>query len=245
MVAKLKMLVLGLIAVTALGAFTAAGAAAKVAKPVVILKSKGVAVPNGTEVEGGWAVAIETSEMPDMALSCEVEGSMKLATNSAAKDFATGTVGIPTEECEEFEIEEEAAAGIALFSRHSRHRAIARRKARLRSATPVVAPTLEDVTFTGGELQSEEVTTKKTATLVLSKALEVTGTEAGKSCKYVSKTKLKGEWPAVEYPGTADIESEIAFKLAKGSTKGCVKEEEGYIEAWLGPDYEELEAELT
>ena len=97
----------------------------------------------------------------------------------------------------------------------------------------------------GGELVSEEVTTKKTGSIGLSKAIEVSGVEAGKKCAYVSKTKLKGVWPAVEYPGTADIEVETDFKLAKGSTKGCVKEEEGYIEAWLGPDFEELEADLT
>jgi hypothetical protein len=93
------------------------------------------------------------------------------------------------------------------------------------------------------------MTVKKTGTLLLSKALEVSGTEISGTktldCKYASKTKLKGTWPSVEYPGAANVESEFIFKLVKGSTKGCVKEEEGYVEAWLGPDFEELEAELT
>lgn len=245
MVAKLRILVLGIVAVAALFAVTATGASAK-EKVVLILKEKGKVVPNNTEVGGGWAVAIETSETPDIAFGCELQGTMKLVTNSSAKDVATGSVGTPTEECGDFELEEEAEPGaVALLrgTRHARHRA--RHAAKVRSASPAAVPTLEDPVFTGGVLTTEEMTTKKAGTLVLSKPLEVSGVEAGKACAYVSKTKLKGIWPAEEYPGTADIEVEIGFKLAKGSTKGCVKEEEGYIEAWVGPDYEELEADLT
>jgi hypothetical protein len=241
------MLVLGLVAIAALGAVTATGASAK-EKPELILKSKGKVVANGEAVGGGWAVGIETSETPDMIYGCELEGSMKLVTNSSTKaDLASGSVGVPAEECGEYEIEgEEPAIALLKRSHHARHRERSRHGARPQGVSPDVEElALKDPKFIGGDLESEEVTTKMKGTLELSKALEVSGEEAGKKCTYVSKTKLKGEWPAVEYPGTADIESEFDFKLAKGSTKGCVKEEEGYVEAWLGPDYEELEADLT
>jgi hypothetical protein len=134
MAVKLRMLVLGLVAVAALGAVTAAAASAKAPKPELILKENGTPVPDNTQVKGGWAVAIETSETPLFYYGCEVEGSMKLTTNDSTKtDVASGSVGLPTEECSEEEIKEEAPA-VALLKRarhHARHSArIRHRRAR-------------------------------------------------------------------------------------------------------------------
>jgi hypothetical protein len=258
MVPKLRLVILGVMAVAMLAAVTAgsASAAAK-PKPELILKEKGKAIPNGTQVKGGWSVGIETIEevSPDVSefLACESEGAMKLVTNSSTKaDVAEGAVNKPDEECGEFELEFEPEAGPALLrhlrgARHVRrhhHGRHARTTAKT-ATTPVTPIPLEGATFTAGTMSKEEMTVKKTGTLDLSTPLKVTGEEAGKKCTYESKTKYKGVWPAEEYPGTADVEVEFEYKLAKGSTKGCVKVEEGYIEAWLGPDYEELEAELT
>jgi hypothetical protein len=253
MFAKLKVLVLALFALAALGAVTAGVASAKAPKPELILKENGKAVPDNTQVKGGWAVSIETQEEPEYYYGCELEGSMKLTTNSSTKaDLASGSVGIPTEECGEYSLEEETGAptlALAKRAHHARHRARAKHRARSLGADTEVVPTLEEPDYTGGQLLSEEMTVKHTATLELSKPLEVSGKEivGGKavSCKYATKTKMKGIWPAEEYPGTADVETEFDFKVVKGSAKGCVKEEEGFIEAWLGPNYKELEAELT
>jgi hypothetical protein len=202
------------------------------AAQVLNLKEKGKLVPDNTTVPAGWFVAIEE-------YGCSSTGTMDFVTNGAAKDLANkGTVGAPTSECQTVEFEEETTPPLSASRRRARS---ARRHVKLATTTP--SP-LTNVTFTAGTISSYEVTAKKKGTLLLSKALIAQGEEAGAKCAYESKTKISGAWPSEEYPDTANIESEFGFKLVKGSAKSCAKTEEGYVEAWLGPEYEEFEAEL-
>jgi hypothetical protein len=227
----------------------ATGASAGKPKPVLKLKKKGVIVPNNTAVGGGWtgAIVTEEKELPGETIyvyyGCESNGPFTLITNSSTTDKATGKVGIPNEECGEFEAVEETGAPAAKhLQRHFTRTRI--RHHRAGSRRNVVG---ETVAVTGGELTGQEMTTKKAGTITLGKALAFSEVTGELKCNYISKTKLKGEWPVEEYPGTADIESEFAFKLNKtgSSKKGCDKAPEGYVETWVGPDFEELEAELA
>jgi hypothetical protein len=219
-------------------------------KPQLNLKKAGTFVPDGTAVGGGWVGGIELSKTVGATettyeyYGCELEGTMTLTVNGNTKaDKAVGKVGVPDEECGTYEFTTENEAPDAKKLGRVLRRAKVAKHRSIRDTAPA-----KEVAAVAGELTSEEMTTKETGTLEMSTGLSFVITEGTKKCGYVSKTKLKGEWPAEEYPGTADIEAEYDYKLSKSLSNvktGCTKTLEGYIEAWVGPNFEELEAELT
>lgn len=239
MVRKMRIATIGACAILVL-AVSAAGASAKGA---LDLKEAGATNPvkAGSTVAAGWYIGIGEKFFCQLLPLTEgeviKEGSMVLQSNGASKDKAAGSVAAPA--C--YEAEEETSSPMALHKRHGRG---LRRHVFAASGTTI--------TLTG-TLSSQEVTTKHTGTIELSKPLTATLETAGLKCTYISKTKLKGTWPpeaSPEFPNitkTADIDSEFSFKLDKSlsAKKGCAKSEEGFIETWLGPLGEELEAELV
>jgi len=237
MIARMKLVGLGVLVAVLCGAFTAGVASAKKEKPKLILREEAKGKKDGKEVavgkeRAGWDVYLD--DYP-AGVYCSVdeegpEESMVLKSNGSEKaDVATGTVAAPP-------CYEEEGAG--------------------HKSTSVVS-------ITGGPLAEQEMTTKHKGVMDLTKALIVTVKEpSGSTCAYESKTKLKSEWPSTfpeeepekkeieeENPfleDTANLETEPKFKLDKTLSKGtCAKTEEGYIEAWLGPVYHEYEADLT
>jgi hypothetical protein len=247
MIRKICLMGGGLLVALMSVAIMASGASAAKAKPVLNLKKAGKVVANGTAVGGGWVGAIEIGEVEEPGeniytyFGCETEGLMTLVTNGSTKaDVAKGEVGVPTEECGEFEATEEVTAPkAAKLGRSLRRTRI--HKARVHQS---VSETITPIT---GVLTGEEMSVKKTAAIAMSVPLRFEEVTGALKCAYESKTKLKGEWPVEEFPETADIEAEFAYKLDKSLSvkKGCAKAPEGFIEAWVGPDFEELEAELT
>lgn len=238
MIARMKFVGLAVSTALLLLAATASGASAKT---VLELKTDGGApVTAGTTVDAGWYVGLGEKYFCQELNEEEPEESMVLNVNGSAKDKASGDVKAPP--C----FEEEAEGGgsdTAMLKRGLRapkHRSIFDAA----STTSISA---------SGALASQEMTNAKKATLGLSAALIVTLESAGKKCAYESKTKLKGTWPpeaSEELPNigkTADIAAEVTFKLDKSlsAKSGCAKTEPGFVEAWLGPLGEELEAELT
>jgi hypothetical protein len=247
MIRKICLMGGGLLVALMSVAIMASGASAAKAKPVLNLKKEGKVVASGTAVGGGWVGSIEIGEVEGPTenvytyYGCETEGAMTLTTNSSTKaDLAKGTVTTPDEECGEFEATEEVTAPKAnRLGRTVRRGHVHKARVHLASA--------ETVTPIAGVLTTEEMTVKHTGSILMSTPLKFEEVTGALKCTYESKTKYKGVWPDEEYPETADLEVEYDYKLVKGSSNktGCVKAPEGFIEAWVGPDFEELTAELT
>jgi hypothetical protein len=270
MIKKATFFGVGLCALLLIGMTLASAGSAAKAKPTLVLKEKGVAVPNGTKVGAGWDFSAVTHEVEGSnpveytVYGCEIEGKETLTTNgSTTTDKATGTVGAPDENCGAVECVEEseeecvevpAAASKAFDARgrharrhHRKHRSAARSP---RAAKEKVKITSAEfiITSVKGTLTGQEMTVKHKGAFTVSPALVLAGTEAGQPCSYESKPSFKAVWPVeeavVEYL-TADLEAEADLKLVKGSNAVCRKTMETYFETWLGPDFAELEAELT
>ncbi len=256
MVRRTGSLALAVAAGLAMAAATAGSAwATAKPKPVVDITEEGVLVKDGATVEAGWVAEIKVEESvgasePAWYYGCELTGQMTLTRNaSSSKDLAQGSIATPDAQCGEFAVEAEEGESPAALRAGAR----AHRRAPMRAHMAVVSP--EEPKLVGGELTGEEFAIKAQGegyqgTVILSKALRFEVEEpyaSGKvKCFYESQTKLSGTWPASEYPGTADIAASVPMKLGKGSAKkGCEKKAESYVEAWLGPEFEELEAEVV
>ena len=233
MVEKAKALALGVLASVVLGAPTASASAAKPSKPALDLKlPKGGSVPDGTIVNAGMYVSFGNYYCQEGA------GSMTLVKNDATKDTATGTVNASAE-CKE---EGTAAAGRARRSARPHQRA-------RRDGADMPAVAGASIT---GSLREQELTSAHAGVMKFSKALMLSLGVAPNVCIYAAKKRIAGVWPPElnpEFPEiqkTANLWANATLKLSKrGSAKTCAKTAEAYVEVWLGPSTEELEAELV
>lgn len=251
-------------------AICTSGASAKKALTLREVKT-GEEVKAGSEVPAGWFVGLEPKE--GETISCELlpqkygevleEGRMKLDTNKSSKDRATGKVGAPRcysgqeldELLERLKQEEEAAKGGSSATSRPGHGSGGEHATDASRA--LTAPSSEG----SGELLVEEMDSSKKGTLELSKPLMIHLEEGGAKCAYESKTKISAKWPPTyegtaeekekeekEFPDlekTANLFATIKLKASKANPKtGCAKDEQAYVEAWLGPPGEELLAEL-
>jgi len=243
MITKMKVVFVGAFIALLLGA--SAGAAS--AKTILNLKVPGSKTPvaDNTKLPAGWYIGFGEK------FACQLlpleegekfkEEAMELNINSTAKNKATGTVAAPP--C--FEVEEEATGGAASAAKHKRasHRSAHRRI--FSAAGSTISAT--------GKLVSQEIKTNHKGTIGLSAAIVITLETGALKCAYASKTKIAATWPPEENPEfpniakTADLGAEVTFKLDKSlsAKTGCKKTEEGFVETWLGPLGEELEAELV
>jgi hypothetical protein len=241
-----KMKVVGVGALVALLLGTSAGAAS--AKTILNLKVPGAKTPvaDGTKLPAGWYVGFGEK------FACQLlpleegesfkEEAMVLNINGTTKDKATGTVAAPP--CFEVE-EEEATGGVA--------NAAKRKRISHRSAHQRIFSATETTISATGKLASQEIKTNHKGKMELSAPLVIKLETGALKCAYESKTKIAATWPPEENPEfpniakTADLGAEVTFKLDKAlsAKTGCAKKEEGFVETWLGPLGEELEAELA
>ncbi len=234
MIERAKALAVGVLALALLVASTAGASAAKASKPALDLKvPKGGSVPDGTIVKAGMYVSFGNYYCQEGA------GSMTLVKNDATKDTATGTVKASAE-CKE----EEIAAAAPTPRRSAGASGRARRDG-------AIGPAAAGASITGS-LGEQELTSAHAGAMKFSKALTLSLGVAPNVCVYAAKKRIAGVWPPElnpEFPEiqkTANLWANATLKLSKrGSAKTCAKTAEAYVEVWLGPSTEELEAELV